>query len=162
VKLRGKEESVQVVELLDQQSATDLTVVGGRPDPDTPSTSSVLFLKYDDDTIQVGEEPIVLGRGSQCDLVIPDSRVSRTHAIIEHERGTFVLKDTSTNGTYVQVGEEDVLFLHRDQLKLHGRGRIRPGRTLDDAPSDPDADASEDAADVDTTTIFFACESGED
>ena len=151
VKLRGKEESIAVVELLDQQSGTDLTVVGGRPDPDTPSTDSVLFLKYDDDTIQVGQEPVVLGRGSQCDIVISDSRVSRTHAIIEHERGTFVLKDTSTNGTYVQVGKEDVLFLHRDQLKLHGSGRIRPGRTLDEENGDTQSDS----------TLFFACESGE-
>ncbi len=44
----------------------------------------------------------ILGRRSDCQIFIPDMRVSRQHARIHDERGQWVLEDLgSNNGTYV-------------------------------------------------------------
>lgn len=134
--LRGKEEPVEIVELLGEQSGSNLTVVEDRnPEAETSEVQHVLSLTYEDETIRVEQGPLMLGRGSKSDVQISDSRVSRTHAVIERQRDSFVLTDSSTNGTYVQIGDEEVIFLHREQLRLHGTGHMSLGRhvTAEDA-----------------------------
>jgi hypothetical protein len=42
-----------------------------------------------------------------------------------------MLTDSSTNGTYVQIGDEEVMFLHREQLRLYGSGHISLGRHVE-------------------------------
>lgn len=130
--LRGKEESVEIVELLGEQSGSNLTVVENRdPEPAQNQSRNVLSLRRGDETITVEQGPLMLGRGSKSDLRIADSRVSRMHAVIERQRDSFMLTDSSTNGTYVQIGDEDVMFLHREQLRLHGAGLLSLGRHVD-------------------------------
>ena len=47
-------------------------------------------------------EAFLIGRGADCDLVVPDRRVSRHHARIRREPGGFVVEDLgSRNGTHV-------------------------------------------------------------
>jgi len=130
--LRGKEESVEIVELLGEQSGSNLTVVEDRsPVSDQQENRDVLTLEHQDQTITVEKGPFMVGRGSQSDLRIADSRVSRMHAVIERQRDSFMLTDSSTNGTYVQIGDEDVIFLHREQLRLHGSGQLSLGRHVE-------------------------------
>lgn len=129
---RGKKESVEIVELLDEESTSGLTVaIGNQYSAASQEQRSTLSLLYDENTITLKEEPLTLGRGPACDLQVSDSRVSRTHAVIERKRDSFVITDNSTNGTYVQVGDEDVVFLHHDDLRLHGSGVISLGRPID-------------------------------
>lgn len=46
--------------------------------------------------------PVVLGRRESCDIVLPDGSISRRHARIEPQRGSWVITDlNSTNGTFV-------------------------------------------------------------
>lgn len=130
--LRGKEETVEIVELLGEQSGSNLTVVESRdPDPAQERDRNVLSLRYNDETITVEQGPLMLGRGSKSDLRISDSRVSRMHAVIERQRDSFMITDSSTNGTYVQIGDEEVMFLHREQLRLHGTGHLSLGRHVE-------------------------------
>ncbi len=130
--LRGKEEPVEIVELLGEQSGSNLTVVESRdPEPAQQQERNVLSLRYGDDTITVEQGPFMLGRGSKSDLRISDSRVSRMHAVIERQRDSFMITDSSTNGTYVQIGDEEVMFLHREQLRLHGTGHLSLGRHVE-------------------------------
>ena len=50
----------------------------------------------------LGDKPIVIGRGEDCDIRILDNSVSRRHARVEHlDEGFFVLDMQSTNGTFV-------------------------------------------------------------
>ena len=45
---------------------------------------------------------VVLGRSRECDIRVPDGNVSRRHAEIVREEGTYLLVDLdSTNGTDV-------------------------------------------------------------
>lgn len=130
--LRGKEESVEIVELLGEQTGSNLTVVEDR-DPEAAENThqNVLSLEYENETTTVEQGPLMLGRGSKSDLQVSDSRVSRTHAVIERQRDSFLITDSSTNGTYVQIGDEDVMFLHREQLRLHGSGQLSLGRHVE-------------------------------
>lgn len=45
------------------------------------------------------DKSITIGRSSSCDIVIPDNRVSRNHATLSIVNGTYVYRDTSTNGS---------------------------------------------------------------
>ena len=80
--------------------------------------------------------PFGLGRDPQSSLVIDNEWVSRNHATIEFRRGYFVLTDRSTNGTYVQLGDDDELRLHRDELQLRKSGKISLGQAVDKDPND--------------------------
>lgn len=52
--------------------------------------------------IDLPRDRYVIGRGSECNLELPDSAVSRQHACIEFEDNQYHLVDLgSTNGTYV-------------------------------------------------------------
>ena len=57
-------------------------------------TDYKLFVK-----IKLGEKAISLGRGGDCDVQLPDERVSRHHARIEPGDGGYWIEDTSANGT---------------------------------------------------------------
>src|SRR5439155_1634871 len=53
---------------------------------------------------------IVVGRAPGCALVVADRTVSRRHCTITLRDGRFMLKDHSTNGTYVTAeGGADIL-----------------------------------------------------
>jgi pSer/pThr/pTyr-binding forkhead associated (FHA) protein len=53
--------------------------------------------------LELGTEPIRIGRGTKCDVRVSDSAkgVSRVHCVIEKERANWRLLDYSTNGTFV-------------------------------------------------------------
>ena len=65
-----------------------------------------------------------IGRALENDIVIPDARVSRFHAELRREDGSFVLRDLgSTNGT--RVGDESI-----DQKRLRDGETISLGGVL--------------------------------
>lgn len=131
--LRGKEEPVTIVELLGEQGQSNLTVVetAARGSTAQSKDDRLLHLEYEDDRHLVRQDRMWLGRGTGADLQVDDARVSRVHAYIDRHRDSFRIVDQSTNGTYVQIGDEDALFLHHEQLLLHGRGKISLGRPID-------------------------------
>jgi DNA-binding winged helix-turn-helix (wHTH) protein len=56
--------------------------------------------------IVIEQQPLTIGRGETCDVVIPDRQVSRQHARIRLEDDRYVLEDLgSKNGTFVN-GQE--------------------------------------------------------
>ena len=68
----------------------------------------------------VGPAGVTLGRSRQCDVMVDDPNVSRTHAEVRPRGGSWVLSDLgSTNGTY--LNDEP---LAGPQL-LHDGDRIR-------------------------------------
>ena len=80
---------------------------------------------------------IRIGRLAENDLILTYPRVSRKHAKIENRQGKFVLVDTSTNGTYVKIGDLETIHVLRDEIPLIGKGTISPGRKA--ASSSPGA-----------------------
>lgn len=60
-----------------------------------------------------------IGRTDDCDVVLPDDEVSRSHAIIEQSGGVFLVIDRSSNGTFVNGKLADrTPIAHDDILKI--------------------------------------------
>lgn len=97
-----------------------------------PTDDRTLLLSYGDVTLRMepGAEEIRLGRGERCELVIKSEMASRFHAIIAWRRGKFVLRDQSTNGTYVGMQESPIVVLHREETPLIGTGVISLGEAV--------------------------------
>ncbi len=79
-------------------------------------------------TMGAARPAIAIGRSAENDLILKYPRVSRKHARIENRQGKFVLVDTSFNGTYVKIGDLDVICVKHDEILLIGQGIICPGR----------------------------------
>ena len=57
-------------------------------------------------TAKVNADEFIIGKASDCDLTIPnDGYVSRKHARILFSNGKLMLKDSSSNGTFVRINE---------------------------------------------------------
>jgi adenylate cyclase len=88
-------------------------------------------------TVDADRSVIRIGRLAENDLILSYPRVSRKHARVEHRHGRFVLVDTSSNGTYVNIGNLDTIHVFRNEIPLIGKGTISPGRKA--ASSSPGA-----------------------
>jgi class 3 adenylate cyclase len=73
----------------------------------------------------------VLGRDPSCGLVIEDPRASRFHATFELRRGQFVLRDHSTNGSFVLANDRSrPAFIRREEWLMSGTGQLSFGRPI--------------------------------
>jgi pSer/pThr/pTyr-binding forkhead associated (FHA) protein len=58
--------------------------------------------------------PLTIGRGVECDVVVPDTYISGLHARLSNDDGDLMIEDLdSTNGTYVNQH----LIKHRTRLE---------------------------------------------
>ena len=78
----------------------------------------------------------VLGRGTDCELVVQGELISRYHSKLEHRRGKFIISDQSTNGTFVKNRDGLEIFLRREELALYGEGFISLGKKVDHSDID--------------------------
>ena len=130
--VKGKAEALRIFEVVWEKE--DVTrIVGLQTRDDLRPTSSVLKLVYAGKEVSIdsAEKPVfVLGRGTQCDLLVPASLASRLHCRIEFRRGKFVLVDNSTNGTFVRTQDGKNVYLRREELLLWGSGLISLGEEV--------------------------------
>ncbi|MEE4299307.1 MAG: FHA domain-containing protein [Pseudomonadales bacterium] len=98
------------------------------------AATGTLTLRYGARALRIddGRDEIRLGRDSRCELVVSSDRASRFHAVIDSGRGRFVLRDQSTNGTWVRMQGSPVVTLHREELPLLGEGVVSLGERIDD------------------------------
>ena len=87
-------------------------------------------------------EFVTLGRDPGLDVVIGAPTASRRHCHIVRRDGKFILRDHSTNGTYVTIDGQSELHLHVDALVLHKTGWIALGLS----------------ADLTDQVVYFSCE----
>jgi diguanylate cyclase (GGDEF)-like protein len=96
-----------------------------KPAPVKKSQPACLVLIYPTGT-QMGRrftldgDALLIGRGSDCDIVVDLDSVSRRHAKIERKKGNIAVSDlNSTNGTYVNEEQvEEQALDDGDQLKI--------------------------------------------
>ncbi len=71
---------------------------------------------------------LVIGRDASCDVVVPTAEVSRRHAEIAPSNEGYVLKDTSTNGVFVNgervsvtqtLGRGDILRVGNEDFRFY-------------------------------------------
>jgi len=92
--------------------------------PEAPPLT--LALRYLDQTLEVSRyrPKVRIGRDGDNDIRILSKRASRGHGSIEFERESFLIKDHSSNGTFIKVGDASPLVLRRDATRLVGEGLI--------------------------------------
>lgn len=92
-----------------------------------------LELTYRGKQVDVSESQpaIIVGRSSQCDLVVNHKLASRLHARIEYRDGNFVLVDQSGNGTFVAFSDGDKRRVHMGSMPIRGAGKIGLGDQSD-------------------------------
>ena len=133
--VKGKAEEIEVHELM-WQTSVDRTVIPGRmaaPSvPSQPSSGPKMKVMYRGREI-VARDTIFLGRDDSNTIFIMDPMASRRHAKIELRAGKFVLIDQSSNGTFVIFGSNAEMHLKREEVILHGNGRIAFGHSLADS-----------------------------
>ena len=69
-----------------------------------------------------------LGRQTQNDLIIREKSASRFHAVIELVNDKFVLRDHSTNGTFVYPQDDKQYCAEWTEAYLEGSGIICLGK----------------------------------
>lgn len=67
-----------------------------------------------------GDKPVVVGRGTQCDIVIPGTHLSRQHAELQVQGKYLRVKDlNSANGTFINEKRIESAVAHSgDRLRL--------------------------------------------
>lgn len=132
--VNGKLLPIEVVDVIWQEDTSGMTSVQSviRLGDIAEAPIAKLRLRHRGKLMELNEnsEPFMMGRGSSNDLVVEADWVSRTHAQIEFKRGHFLISDRSTNATYVRIGDDDELRLHRDELHLRKTGTISMGQRV--------------------------------
>ena len=135
----GKQAPIDIVDVLWQEDLTHVTTVQRvmqAGDPATPADRPRLTLRHRSQAFALDEgTPFSIGRDPASSLVIETEWVSRNHALVEWKRGYFMFADRSTNGSWLKIGDDDELFVHRDETHLRRSGSISLGQMhpLDDA-----------------------------
>jgi adenylate cyclase len=128
IQIKGKAEEVILCEMVWRRSDEDTTVfASGRLK--ARGAASVLRLQYrgKEITRRRDNDSVDIGRDSDCGITIADHMASRRHCTIERRHDKWVLKDHSTNGTFVTVEGDTELQLQREELTLRKHGWIACG-----------------------------------
>ena len=130
--VKGKEEELDVFQILWREDDAGTTRVGIPHYRKPPESQSDLRLSYREQSLRVGAQcrRAMLGRDASCQIVVLDPFASRQHARIELRAGHFVLADQSVNGTYVGFADGQSVHVVREEILLRGSGRISLGRAF--------------------------------
>jgi len=128
IQVKGKAEEVLLCEVMWRPVEDRTTVAGYRPKARAPA--AVLRLKYRDTEVarRRDNDSITVGRDQGCGLVVADQKASRQHCTIDRRQDKWVLKDHSTNGTYVTAEGDSEMLLQREELTLRKHGWIAFGQ----------------------------------
>lgn len=133
VDVRGKAAPIAIIELLWESDLGNLTKVAGTPFAPAEHRGT-LVLRHGGTVrrLEAGQPVFKLGRGEHNDLHIDHDMISRNHARIEFANGVFILRDHSTNGTYLRLSGDQTTVVHRNHISLSGDGLIMPGAAGDE------------------------------
>jgi hypothetical protein len=123
-------------ELHELRTATELVTVldkptgpsaEERPDQPTAGSGGRLVACSTGVVVLIPESGLVIGRGPDSDFVIPAREVSRRHAVLRASRRRYVIRDVSTNGTFVNgrrvncstvLGMGDVIRIGSEEFRF--------------------------------------------
>lgn len=129
VRVLGKLAPIEIVDVLWQEDVANVTTVQRVMQGVDAVESAPLIVRFRSQVFEVDESTsFSIGRDPSSSLVIETEWVSRHHALIEWKRGYFMLADRSTNGTWLKIGSDDELFVHRDETHLRRGGTVSLGQ----------------------------------
>lgn len=130
--VKGQQGAFDLYEIVWNTSEATMAASGIGPRA-LPQTERSMEVRLGDRVCVVDlEHPVVtMGRSGQCDLIVDDARSSRLHAKIEYGREHFLLRDVSTNGTYLQLEDAGAKHVRRDEVALTSNGLLMLGREVE-------------------------------
>jgi len=132
--VKGKEQPIDIYDVVWEQTDELTRIVGNEV---VNAMQSVLIVRYQDNVIRMSANTVTsttVGRGQDCDLIIPSQQASRQHCRIQCNRGKYIFADNSANGSYITHNGAE-LFFHQEQVALQGEGYISLGEP---SASNPD------------------------
>ena len=125
----GKQAPIEIVDVLWQEDLAHVTTVQRLTQVADVTDCVRMLLRFKSQVFELDEgATFSIGRDPASSLIIETEWVSRNHALIEWKRGYFMLADRSTNGTWLKIGDDDELFVHRDETHLRRSGSISLGQ----------------------------------
>ena len=127
IPIKGKADRGGLCEI-EWRPASD-TTTDAAPRPEARSAAVALRLTYREVQLvcRRDNDSIIIGRDSSCGLVIAGENVSRLHCTIVRHHGESVLRDHSTNGTFVTVDGDAEILLQDEDMPLHRHGWLALG-----------------------------------
>jgi adenylate cyclase len=128
IQVKGKAEEVELCEVLWRVGGDMTSYTGFRPP--ARSGPTVLRIKYRGKEIARRREAdsVTIGREESNNLQVHDQKASRQHCTIERRQDKWVLKDHSTNGTFVTAENDSEIMLQREEFILRKHGWIAFGQ----------------------------------
>jgi adenylate cyclase len=135
--VKGKISAVDIVDVLWQEDTSNVTMVAKAIRLDQLGVTQKLVLRVRGELVELGDSSpsFGMGRDPANGCIVDNEWVSRNHALIEFQRGQFLITDRSTNGTFVKIGSDDEIRLHRDSMPLRKSGSISLGQAQDKDPA---------------------------
>lgn len=134
ITVKGKVKDIGLCELLWRKSADITHVPLGQKAPRSQRRGIRLRHRGKDVVLRRRVESFTLGRDASCNLVIFAATASRDHCVIERRHDNFVVRDHSSNGTFVAVeGDATESILRREEMALRGHGWLAFGQPREQA-----------------------------
>lgn len=132
--IKGQQGAFDLYEIVWNTSEATMAASGVAP-RGLAQTERTLEVAHGDKSWKVDvEHPVLtMGRSSQCDILVDDTRASRLHAKIEFGKDHFILRDVSTNGSFVQLEDAGAAQIRRGDLLITSSGLLALGRPVDPA-----------------------------
>ncbi len=128
--VRGRDEQLHLCEVLWRGETSQMTVMAPKLEVGPRARLDITLGNQRHSLSSDAAGSLSIGRGAECDLVVPSAQASRAHADIACRAGRFYLDDHSTNGTYLKPEGGREMFVHRDQVLLQGSGMVRLGEPV--------------------------------
>src|SRR5262245_34406231 len=129
IQVKGKEQEIQVYELMWQQSE-DMTTLASHKSVYKPRNTTLRLKMQGTELVLSAERPsLAMGRDQSADLVVKERMASRAHGKIERRLDKFILTDHSANGTFVTIEGDKEIVLRREEFTLRGHGWIAFGQS---------------------------------
>lgn len=136
--VKGKSEPLVLEEIVwDNEDATSLLGFTAGNQPKSPQQSLILTHNGNRVSFTSDRAACVIGRETDCDLIIDSALASRKHCKLEFRWGEVYLVDHSTNGTYIHLLDDSGCLaepparLHRREMALKGQGIISIGTPVE-------------------------------
>ncbi|MEJ2760280.1 MAG: adenylate/guanylate cyclase domain-containing protein [Gammaproteobacteria bacterium] len=134
--IKGKKEEIEIYEIIWQEEDVTRMATGLLHGESKPEVC--LRISYNNKEVVLNRQKtgLIMGRSQSCDLSVNEKLASRQHVRIEMRRDKFFIIDQSTNGTHVLIDGTEEAFLRREEMPLHGTGRISLGKSFEEQPTE--------------------------
>ena len=129
MQIKGRSDETALCELVWRADENATALVRHRLEDERPDHVA-LRLTYRGRILERRREKdaVSIGRGEECGIVVADQNASRQHCTIERRQDIFVLRDHSTNGTFVTVQGDAEMAVRRSEVSLRRHGWIAFGQ----------------------------------